>query len=58
MKVLKTDYDDALKILNWNSAEYGVEKSSDGSRMNEVKCHTKWATRIAMLGQIYGIREE
>lgn len=58
MKVLKSDYDDALKILNWNSAEYGVEKSSDGSRMNEVKCHTKWATRIAMLGQIYGIREE
>lgn len=58
MKVLKSDYDDALKILDWNSTEYGVEKSSDGSRMNEVKCHTKWATRIATLGQIYGIREE
>lgn len=58
MKVLKSDYDDALKILNWNPSEYGVEKSADGSRMNEVKCHTKWATRIAILGEIYGIREE
>ena len=58
MKVLKADYEDALKILNWNPSEYGVEKSADGSRMNEVKCHTKWATRIAILGEIYGVREE
>lgn len=55
LKVLKSDYDDALKILNWNLSGYGVEKSSDGSRMNEVKCHTKWAERIVTLGNIYGV---
>ena len=58
MKVVRSDYDDALKILNWNQSEYCVEKSADGSRMNEVKCHIKWANRIAILGEIYGIREE
>lgn len=58
MKVKKSDYDDARSILGWDSARLGVEKSSDGSRMNEVKCHGKWALRTATLGEIYGIREE
>lgn len=58
LKVSRTDYDDALNILNWQSKSYGVAKSADGSRMNEVKCHTKWAKRIKALGSIYGIREE
>lgn len=58
LKVKKADYEDALNIINWNRADYGVEKSADGSRMNEVKCHIKWAKRIAALGEIYGIREE
>lgn len=58
MKVKKSDYEDALSILGWDSSKLGVEKSSDGSRMNEVNCHGKWALRIATLGDIYGIREE
>lgn len=58
MKVKKSDYEDALSILGWDPSKLGVEKSSDGSRMNEVKCHGKWALRIATLGDIYGIREE
>lgn len=57
MKVKKSDYEDALKILGWDSSKLGVEKSSDGSRMNEVKCHGKWALRIATMGDIYGIHE-
>lgn len=55
LKVSREDYEDALKILNWSSQSYGVEKSAEGSRMNEVKCHTKWAKRIYTLGQVYGI---
>lgn len=58
MKVSKEDYEDALNILGWKSNDFAVAKSTNGSRMNEVKCHTKWATRIFTLGQIYGIREE
>lgn len=58
MKVLRSDYDDALKILNWDSNVLGVQKGSDGNRMNEVKCHYRWARRTAILGKIYGIREE
>ena len=58
MEAAKSDYEDALSILGWDPSKLGVEKSSDGSRMNEVKCHGKWALRIATLGDIYGIREE
>ena len=58
MKVKRSDYEDALRILGWDSSTLGVEKSSDGTRMNEVKCHSKWAQRIATLGEIYGLREE
>ena len=35
-----------------------VMKSSDGSRMNEFKCHLNWARRIKILGELYGVKEE
>ena len=57
MKVKKSDYDDAMKILDWNNGSLGVAKSEDGSRMNEVKVHGKWAGKIAVLGEIYGVKE-
>lgn len=56
MKVSRNDYDDAVEILNWKQNHLGVKKSSDGSRMNEVKCHSKWAERIKIMGDIYGIK--
>lgn len=55
MKVSKIDFDDANQILNWQSETHGVMKSSDGSRMNEVKCHLNWARRIKILGELYGV---
>ena len=55
--VFDDDYEDAIKILGWDLDEYGVGKSSNGSRMNEVKCHLRWADRIYKLGQVYGIQE-
>ena len=57
MKVSKIDFDDANQILNWQSNSHGVIKSSDGSRMNEVKCHLTWARRIKILGELYGVIE-
>ena len=56
MKVSKIDFDDANQILNWQSNSHGVIKSSDGSRMNEVKCHLTWARRIKILGELYGVK--
>lgn len=58
MKVSRADYADAMSILGWGDASLGVGKSADGSRMNEVKCHKKWAERIAILGDLYGIRDD
>lgn len=57
MKVSRADFDDANILLNWKSNTYGVIKSSDGSRMNEIKCHLNWARRIKILGELYGVIE-
>ena len=54
MKVSQTDLDDAKILLDWKSTTHGVMKSSDGSRMNEVKCHLNWARRIKIFSEIYG----
>ena len=58
MKVTRTDLDDANQLLDWKSTTHGVMKSSDGSRMNEVKCHLNWARRIKILGELYGVKAE
>ncbi|MBR1805933.1 MAG: HpcH/HpaI aldolase/citrate lyase family protein [Selenomonadaceae bacterium] len=55
LKVSQTDFDDANQLLNSQSGTHGVMKSVDGSRMNEIKCHTNWARRIKILGEIYGV---
>lgn len=57
MKVSRADFDDANILLNWKSTTHGVIKSSDGSRMNEVKCHLNWARRVKILSEIYGVIE-
>lgn len=57
LKVRRCDYEDAMRIVNWSDNGLGVSKSQDGHRMNEVKCHLKWAQRILTLANIYGIKE-
>lgn len=52
----KTDYEDAAAIINWKNNFLGVNKSSAGERMNEVKVHLKWAEKIIMLKEIYGVK--
>jgi len=58
LKVTRPDYEDACLLLDWRVGKLGVCKSADGSRMNEVKCHRRWAERISVLAEIYGIKEE
>lgn len=57
MKVSRADLDDANHLLNWQSNTQGVMKSSDGSRMNELKCHLTWARRIKIFSELYGVRQ-
>lgn len=58
MKVIRSDYQDALNIVNWDSNTLGVSKSNGGNRMNEQKVHLKWAEKTLILASIYGIRED
>lgn len=58
LKPSKSDYEDAKKILCWESDGLAVQKSTVSSRMNEQKCHTRWAKKIVALAEVYGIAEE
>lgn len=58
LRVSREDYEDARQILGWTGEGLGVAKSARGGRMNEVKCHGKWAERICKLAEVYGVREE
>lgn len=57
LKVKKSDYDDALKILNWDTGDvHLVSASTESTRMNEYNTHLNWAKKVLCLAQIYGIK--
>ena len=56
LKVNRADLDDAEQILNWQSETYAVMKGS--GRMNELKCHTKWAECVKILSVLYGVKDD
>ena len=45
-------------IADWQDGKAGVKKSWDGTRMNEVKTHAKWAKRVLTLAEIYGVKND
>jgi citrate lyase beta subunit len=53
--VTNEEYTDAVNILN--SEKDGVFKGENGNKMNEVRPHTNWATKIYMRGRAYGVIE-
>lgn len=55
LKVTTADLNDAEQILNWSSDSHGVANGS--GRMNELKCHAKWAEKIKILSEIYGVKD-
>ena len=57
LKVSEDDYEDAKNIADWRSDGFAVAKGADGGRMNEVKCHLKWAKKILIRAKIYGVRK-
>ena len=56
LKVSRADYEDARSILHWGEDGLAVAKSADGGRMNEVKCHGKWAGQILTRAAADGVR--
>lgn len=58
LKPLGMDVKDAKAVLDWKAGGYGVAKSAGGNRMNELVTHKKWAEKILLLSEIYGVREE
>lgn len=55
MAVTKEEYDDACMILGNSSG--GVLKGTGANKMNEVKPHTNWATKVYMRARAYGVIE-
>ena len=58
MKVSREDYEDAQQILGWDDNALGVAGSHSGNRMNEVRCHGRWARMILCRAEAFGIDEE
>ena len=56
LKVSRADYEDAKVITGWQSDSFAVGKSTISGRMNEVKCHNKWAKQVMIRAEIYGVR--
>lgn len=56
LKVTQTDLDNTNQILNWSSDSHGV--ANGAGRMNELKCHYRWAERIKILSEIYGVKDD
>lgn len=52
------DYTDAKNISENVNSKYSVSASFSGERMNEVNPHLKWAERIMILAEIYGVLNE
>ena len=58
LRVRRSDYNDAAQILDWKPDGMGVRKSADGARMNERKCHVRWAKKTIALAEVFGVAEE
>ena len=55
LRQTQADVDDAKAILNWKDDYLGVARSVSGNRMNELLTHRKWARKVLILSEIYGV---
>lgn len=53
--VTREEYADAVQILS--SSEGGVHKGQNANKMNEIKPHTNWATKVTMRARAFGVIE-
>ena len=52
--VTREEYEDALQVLHTSG---GVVKSANANKMNEIKPHTNWATKLVRRAKAYGVIE-
>lgn len=52
--VTREEYEDACQIL---STEDGVVKSNQSNKMNEIRPHRNWATKVYIRAKAYGVIE-
>lgn len=52
------DYADAKNIIENVNSKCGVSASFSAERMNEVNPHLKWAKKIMVLAEVYGVLNE
>ena len=55
MAVTKEEYDDACMILG--NTQGGVVKGTGANKMNEVKPHTNWASKVVNRARAFGVIE-
>lgn len=53
--VTREEYEDARQILS--GSESGVVKGQNSNKMNEIKPHTNWATKVMMRAHAFGVIE-
>jgi citrate lyase beta subunit len=58
LTVSKEDYLDAVSIIENTHGNIGVIKSEKANKMNEIKPHLKWAQKIVLKSEIYGVYHE
>ena len=57
-QVLRSDFNDAQAILNWNKNSNAFVSGSDAKeRMNEYKTHINWAQQTIFLAEAFGIKD-
>ena len=56
MKVSPEDAADARRVLNWSDDRLAV--GAGEGRMNEVKCHSRWAQGIMTRAAVFGVTGE
>lgn len=56
--ISKEEYLDARSIVDHSDGDVGVMKSLFSNKMNEVKPHLKWAKKILLKSEIYGVYHE
>lgn len=54
LAVTKEEYEDAIQILGTSG---GVIKSANANKMNEIGPHRRWAEKLAMRAEAYGVVE-
>jgi citrate lyase beta subunit len=57
LMVTREDFEDAKAVIHWDNGNNAVSGGCRQDRMNELKCHSKWARKILCLANVYGVKD-